>query len=150
MSRMYVLSNTIVGFSTAKTIAEISAAANKVMKIHRIKVSQSTSEADDSTRLKWGTYTATGTGTTVTGNVEPLDKGDSAYGGVAKDDHSGDLSTGESILGREGISMLAGFEKIFLPDSRPVVRGADFFGITTIGDITSVDLEYEIEFEEIG
>lgn len=150
MSRMYVLSNSIVTFTGPKTIAEISAAANKVMKIHRIKVSQSTSETDDSTRLTWGTYTTTGTGTTVTGNVEALDKGDSAYGGVAKDNHTVDISVGEVILGREGISLLAGFEKIFLPQSRPIVRGADFFAISTIIAITSVTLDYEIEFEEMG
>ncbi len=150
MARMYVLSNSIAAFVGGGTIAEISAATNKVLKIHRIKVSQSTSEVDDSTRLNWGTYTTTGTGTTVTGNVEVLDKGDSAYSGVAKDDHSADLSVGESILGREGISMLAGFEKIFLPDSRPVVTGAEFFGLNSVGAISSVTLEYEIEFEEIG
>lgn len=150
MARMYVLSNTIATFTGPKTVVEISAATNKVLKVHRIKVGQSTTETDDSTRLEWGTYTASGTGTPVTANVEAIDPGDSAYGGVAEDNHSADITTGEILLGREGISLLAGFEKIFLPDSRPVVPGAGFFAIQLKDAVTSVTLVYEIEFEEIG
>jgi hypothetical protein len=147
---MYVLSNEITSFAGGGTIAELSCAANKLIYIHRIKFGQSTSETDDSGRLDWGTYTASGTGTTVTGNAKPVDPGDSAYGGVAKDNHTVDLSTGEEILGREGISMLAGFEKIFLPRSRPILVPGEFFGLNEREGITPVTAVYEIEFEEIG
>lgn len=150
MGRMYVLSNEISSFSAAKTIVEIGALTNTVLKIHRIKVGQSSSEVDDSTLLHWGTYTASGTGTPITANIEALDPGDAAFGGTAEDDHSADITTGEIILGREGISLLAGFEKIFLPESRPVVPGAGFFAIQNQAVITAVTLVYEIEFEEIG
>ena len=68
----------------------------------------------------------------------------------AEDNHTADIATGEALIGGEGISMLAGFEKIFLPDSRPVVSGAEFFAIQLLVGITSVTLVYEIEFEEIG
>ena len=150
MSRMYVLSNTIASFTAAKTIVEIGALTNTVLLIHRIKVGQSTSETDDSTLLQWATYTASGTGTDVKSKALPLDPGDAAFGGTAEDDHSSDISTGEVLLGQEGISLLAGFEKIFLPDSRPVVPGAGFFAIQNQGTITAVTLVYEVEFEEIG
>ncbi len=148
--RMYVLSNTIAAFTAAKTIVEIGALTNTVIKIHRIKVGQSTSETDDSTLLQWGIYTASGTGTNVAAKALPLDPGDAAFGGTAEDDHSADISTGEVLLGQEGISLLAGFEKIFLPDSRPVVPGAGFFAIQNQATVTSVTLVYEVEFEEIG
>ena len=147
---MYVLSNTIAAFTGPKTVVEIGALTNTVCKIHRIKIGQSTTETDDSTLLQWGTYTTSGTGTDVSANVEVIDSGDSAFGGTAEDDHSADISVGESIKGREGISLLAGFEKIFLPDSRPVVPGAGFFAIQLLTAITSVTLVYEVEFEEIG
>lgn len=150
MSRMYVLSNTIATFTGPKTVVEIGAATNTLIKIHRIKVGQSTSETDDSTLLEWGTYTASGTGTPITANIEAIDPGDSAFGGTAEDNHSADIATGEIILGREGISLLAGFEKIFLPDSRIVVPGAGFFGLQLQAAITSVTLVYEVEFEEEG
>ncbi len=147
---MYVLSNSITTFIGPKTIAELGALTNTILKIHRIKVSQSTSETDDSTRLSWGRYTASGTGTPITANIETIDPGDAAYGGTAEDNHTVDIATGEIILGREGISMLAGFEKIFLPQSRPVVPGGGFFAIQLLIAIASVTLDYEIEFEEIG
>ena len=150
MPRMYVLQNNIAGFTGPKTVAEISCPSNKLLYVHRIKLGQSTSETDDSTRVEWGTYTASGTGTPVTGNVNPTDPGDAAYGGVAEDNHTVDISTGEQILGAEGISLLAGFEKIFLPRSRPIVPGGGFFGLQLRIGIASVELVYEIEFEEIG
>ncbi len=148
--RMYVLSNFIAAFTGPKTVVEIGALTNTVLKIHRIKLGQSTSETDDSTRVEWGIYTASGIGTNIVANVEVVDPGDAAFGGTAEDNHSTDISTGEVIKGREGISLLAGFEKIFLPDSRPVVPGAGFFGLQLRDAITSVTLVYEIEFEEIG
>ena len=150
MSRMYVLSNTISSFSAAKTIVEIGALTNTVVKIHRIKVGQSTTETDDSTLLQWGIYTASGTGTDVASKVLPVDPGDAAFGGTAEDDHSADISTGEVLLGQEGISLLAGFEKIFLPEARIVIPGAGFFAIQNQSAITSVTLVYEITLEEIG
>lgn len=150
MGRMYILSNTIAAETGPKTVFEISAATNTVIYVHRMSLTQSTSETDDSSLITYGTYTATGTGTTITGNVEAIDPGDSAYGGVAKDDHSVDITTGEIILGREGISLLAGYHKVFLPEERPVVPGAGFFALNLDAAITSVTLVYEIVFEEIG
>ena len=148
MPRRYVLSNTLTTVTAANTLVEIGAAANTVLSIVRIKLTQSTSETDDSALISWGTYTVTGTGTTVTPN--PLDEGDAAYSGTAKDNHTSDIGTGEVIMGQEGISLLAGMEKIFLPGSRPVVPGARFFAINLDSAITSVTLVYEIEFDEIG
>lgn len=150
MARMYVLSNLITTYTGPKTIVEIGCQTNTVIKIHRIKVSQSTTEVDDSARLNWGRYTASGIGTNILVNVETLDPGDTAFGGTAEDNHSTNISTGEIVLGREGISMLAGFEKIFLPESRPVIPGAGFFGMSLLDAVTSVTLVYEVEFEEIG
>jgi hypothetical protein len=150
MSRVYVLSNSITTFTSAKTIAEIGAATNTVLEILRIKVTQATSETDDSTDITWGYYTASGTGTNVAANVEVLDPGDASFSGTAEDNHTVDISTGEVILGREGISTLAGFEKIFLPEARPIIPGGGFFAINADTAITSVTLVYEIEFKEMG
>ncbi len=150
MSRMYVLSNELTAFIAANTVVEIGALTDTVVLIHRIKIDQSTSETDDSTKIEWGRYTATGTGTNIIANVEPIDPGDSAFGGTAKDNHTADISTGEVILGREGISILAGFEKIFLPEARPVIPGGGFFGMHIRAAIDSVTVVYEVTFEEIG
>lgn len=150
MARIYVLSNIITSFTGPKTVVEIGAATNTILKVVRIKVGQSTTETDDSTRLEWGIYTASGTGTDVKAKALPIDPGDAAFSGTAEDNHSADIATGEAILGREGISLLAGFEKIFLPKSQPIVPGAGFFAIQLKDAVTSVTLVYEVEFEETG
>ena len=150
MPRRYVLSNTLTTVTAAETLLEIGALTNTVLSIVRIKLTQSTSETDDSALITWGTYTASGTGTDVKTKALPLDPGDAAFGGTAEDNHTADIATGEVILGQEGISLLAGMEKIFLPGSRIIVPGAGFFGLNLDSAVTSVTMAYEIEFDEIG
>jgi len=150
MGRMYVLSNVLTTVTAANTMFEIGALTNTVCVVYRLGFTQSTSEADDSALITFGTYTASGTGTDVSGLVEALDPGDAAFGGTAEDNHSADIATGEIILGREGISLLAGYSKIFTPAERPVVPGAGFFGFNLDSAISSVSIVYECVFEEIG
>ena len=150
MGRMYVLSNTLTAVTAAETLFEIGALTNTVVVIHRIGLTNSTSETDDSALISYGTYTASGTGTSVVANVEALDPGDAAFGGSAEDNHTVDIVTGEIVLGREGISLLAGYQKIFTPEERPIIPGAGFFGFNLDSAITSVTLAYELVFEEIG
>ena len=150
MGRMYVLSNTLTTVTAANTMFEIGAATNTVVVIHRLGFTQSTSETDDSALISYGTYTASGTGTNIAANVEALDPGDAAFGGTAEDNHTVDLATGEIVLGREGISLLAGYQRIFTPEERPVVPGGGFFGFNLDSAIASVTIAYECVFEEIG
>lgn len=150
MGRMYVLSNTLTAVTAANTLFEIGAATNTVLVIHRIALTNTTTETDDSALITYGRYTASGTGTDVSANVEALDSGDAAFGGTAEDNHTVDIATGEIVLGREGISVLAGYQKIFTPEERPVIPGGGFFGFNLDTAISSVTLAYEIVFEEIG
>jgi len=150
MGRIYVLSNTLTTVTAAETMFEIGALTNTVLYIRRIRFTQSTTETDDSALVTWGYYTASGTGTDISANVEPLDPGDAAFGGTAEDNHTVDIATGEIVLGREGISLLAGFDMTFLPRGRPVIPGAGFFGFNLDSAITSVTIVYSCEFEEVG
>lgn len=148
MSRMYVLSNILSAVTAANHIAEIGVQTNRSVIIHSVSLSQNNSETDEATEIQLATYTASGTGDAVT--AKPLDRGDAAFAGVCKDNHSADLSTGEVILYRKGISLLAGYDKIWTPSARPVIRGGEFFAIKLAIAVASVDLNYEIEFEELG
>lgn len=147
MGRIYSLSGNSTAV-TAATVFEIGAATNTVILIHRIAYTNASSEADDSARVSYGLYTATGTGTAANANV--LDPGDAADSATCKDLHTVDIATGEVILGQEGISILAGYQKIFLPSERPVIPGGSFFGFNLDDAITSTTMAYECIFEEIG
>jgi hypothetical protein len=98
MSRKYILSNVLTAVTAANHIAEIGANTNRSVIIHSVSVSQRDSETDEATEIQIGSYTASGTGDTVT--PAPMQKGDTAFSGVCKDNHSADLSTGEVILHR--------------------------------------------------
>lgn len=148
MSRMYTLSNILTAVTAANHILEIGANANRSVIIHSLSVSQNTSEADDSTEIQIARYTATGTGDTVT--ARPVQEGDTAFSGVCKDNHTVDLVTGEVIKYRKGISLLAGFDKIWTPKARPEIRGGEFWAVMIAIAIASVDINYEVEFEEVG
>lgn len=148
MSRMYVLSNIISGFTAANHIIEIGANANRSVIVHSLSVSQNNSEVDDSTEIQQARYTASGTGDTVV--PRPVQEGDTAFSGVCKDNHTVDLSAGEVIKYRKGISLLAGYDKIWTPRMRPEIRGGEFWAVKIAIAISSVNINYEIEFEEVG
>ncbi len=149
MSRMYIASGQIAAFTGPKHVVELGALANTVLKIHAVSISQATSEVDDSTEIELNTYTTGGTG----GAITPRKLGgtrDAAFGGTAKANMSADATVGEIILYSRGISMLAGFDKIWTPPLRPEVAGGEFFVVNVNAAVTSVTLNYEIEFEEFG
>ena len=150
MGRIYRLTNTLTTVTAAETMFELGALTNTVLIIRRLRFTQATAETDDSALITFGTYTASGTGTDVKSKAVPVDPGDAAFGGTAEDNHTVDISTGEIILGREGISLLAGFEETFLPRGRIVVPGGGFFGFNLDTAIDSVTVAYMVEFEEIG
>ena len=50
----------------------------------------------------------------------------------------------------EGISMLAGFNKIWTPEMRPIIPISGRIVVKTIAAVSSVTIVYTVEFEEIG
>lgn len=148
MGRIYTLSNTLTAVTAANTIFELGALANTPLKIRRIRFTQSDNDTDQRALISWGRYTASGTGTDVKSSVKPIDGGDAGFSGTAEDNHTADISTGEEVLGQEGISMLAGFEMTFLPKGRIKIPGGGFFGFNLKSAISVSDLVYFVELEE--
>ena len=149
MGRMYTASGDIAAFATAGDIIEINASSNEVVKLYSVEVSQSTTEVDDSTEIRISRFATSGTGG-GTPVASPSEVGDAAFGGTLEEASTVDASGTETILISRGISLLAGFSKIWLPEIRPVISPSARIVVKTIGDITSVTLHWELEFEEIG
>ena len=57
---------------------------------------------------------------------------------------------GLAELYSEGISLLAGFQKIWTPDMRPIIPPSGRIVVKTITAVASVTINYVVEFEEIG
>jgi len=149
MGRFYTASDKIASFSTAGDIAQIVAPTDATLRIYSVEISQSTTEVDDSTEIRISRFVTDGLGGgSITAN--PVEKGYAAFGGTILEANSTAATGTETNHLNRGISMLAGFSKIWLPEFRPSVSPGDNFVVKTVGNITAVTLNWEIEFEAIG
>lgn len=147
MGRIY----TAVASSTqavAGDIIELAAPSTSSLKLREVTVTQSDSETDDSTEIKISRFTTSGSGG-GTPTPAPANQGDAASAATVESFNTTDATTGEVELWREGISTLAGFHKIYQPDSRPSIPPSGLIVVKFVGDITSTTLIVSIEFEEI-
>ena len=147
MGRIY----TAVASSTqavAGDIIQLQCPATSMARLREVSVTQPGTEVDDSTEIRISRFATVGSG----GNAitpKPANPGDAASGIIVRAFDTTDASGAEDELWREGISILAGFHKIYQPDSRPAIAPSARIVVKFIGDITSMTLIVSIEFEEI-
>lgn len=147
MGRIY----TAVASSTqavAGDIIQLQCPATSMARLREVMVTQPSSETDDSTEIRISRFATVGSGGSVI-TPKPANPGDAASGIIVRAFDTTDASGAEDELWREGISTLAGFHKIYQPDSRPAIAPSARIVVKFIGDITSVTLIVSIEFEEI-
>lgn len=148
MGRMYVASGDLPTWTAAGDVVELIAPADAIVVLHRLTLQQSTSETDDSTSVllsRVGTSGSGGGAITAT----PLQVGDAAFGGTIEEGNTTD-STGNTVLYNWGMSVLAGLDVIWTPETRPIISPSAALVVTTGDALSSVTLEWTLEFEEIG
>lgn len=146
MGRIY----TAVASSTqavAGDIIQLQCPATSFAKLREVLVTQSNSEVDDSTEIRISRFATVGSGGSVI-TPKPANPGDAASGIIVRAFDTVNASGAEDELWREGISTLAGFHKIYQPDSRPGIAPSARIVVKFIGDITSITMIVSIEFEE--
>ena len=148
MGRKYVASGDIATWTAAGDIVELIAPSDAVVVLHSLSLHQSTSETDDSTSLLLSRVGTSGSGGGAI-TPRPLQVGDAAFGGTCEEANTTD-STGNTVLYNWGWSALAGFDKIWTPETRPVISPSGALVLSTGDALTSVTLEWMLEFEEIG
>jgi len=146
---MYTATGSLATWTAAGDIVEINAPADGIVIIHSVQVTQSTSETDDSTEIRISRFVTSGTGG-ATPTANPMEVGSPAFGGTIEEGSTVDASGTEAELYSEGISLLAGFQKIWTPDMRPIIPPSGRIVVKTIVAVTSVTINYVVEFEEIG
>ncbi len=149
MGRMYTVTGQIATWTAAGDIVEINAPATEIVILHSVQVTQSTSEVDDSTEIRISRFATSGSGG-ATPTANPMEVGDPAFGGTIEEANTTDASGTETELYSEGISLLAGFQKIWTPEMRPVIPPSGRIVVKTIVAVASITLNYVIEFEEVG
>lgn len=147
MGRMYSVVATSTQ-SVAGDILSIEAPATGMCVLHSITVTQSTSETDDSTLIdisRWATVGSGGAAITPA----PMLVGSAASAIVVRAFDTVDASGAQTKLLLEGISLLAGFSKIWTPEARPNIPPSGRIVTKFIGDVTAVTMVVTAEFEEL-
>lgn len=147
MGRIYYVSGSkavtaavdIVGFDTPAT---------GMMVLHELVVTQSDLEADDSCEITISRHTTAGSAGTAT-TPRPQLVGSAASGITVRSFDTTPAAGTETELYREGISTLAGFQKIWTPETRIWVPPSGFLVVKTTGAITSATVVWSATFEEM-
>ena len=149
MGRMYTVVHQGAFGTPAGDVLQIVAGATESVILHSLVITGIT-ETDDSNEVIISRWTTAGSGGTAL-SANPLSLKTAADSATILGFNTVDATTSEVILYREGMSILAGYQKIWTPEARPeidplaliVVR----FGIAWTADPT---LSVTCEFEEIG
>jgi len=110
IGRMYAAAVAAQAQTAAKTLIELASAADGVTLLERAYIGQSTFDTSENLSAKIQRVTTTGTGTTSTSIVAPLQVGDAAFGGVLETNSTAEpIYTSNTILVNQGFNVLSGF-----------------------------------------
>lgn len=159
MGRIYVAKFTEVAVSAAQDLFEIAAPATGIVKIHEWVIGQNTDVGDAAEELLRieevrgdGTVTSGSGGTTVT--PQPIDNGDGAASSTVEANNTTRMVVGTGVLDelqQYTWNVRIGHEKIYVPESRPVIAPSDRWTLAL--DDTPADpitVSGHVIFEEIG
>lgn len=159
MGRMYVTKFTDVAVTAAQDLFEIAAPSTGIVIVHEWGVSQNTDvgdAAEEILRLEEvrgdGTVTSGSGGSTHT--PQPIDNGDAAAGSTVEINNTTRMAAGTGVLdelAQYGWNVRTHFEKVYTPETRPVVTPSDRWTLAL--DDTPADsltMSGYVLFEEIG
>ena len=116
--------------------------------LHDLAVTQSNSETDDSTAIRISRFSIAGSnGTSVT--PRPTSVGHAASGLTVRAFDTTDASGTETILWEEGISTLAGFVKIWTPETRILIPPSGRLVVKFMDDVNSIQMHVSATVEEL-
>ena len=152
MGRMYSATFEEVAVTAVQDLFEVVAAADSVVVVHGLIISQSTDAGDTESEqlnvlIHRGSTSGSG-GTTVT--PAPMNLGDAAFGGTVEANNTTQATEG-TILHAEAFNVMAGLAIWWTPETRPVISPSGRLIVelqTTPAD--SLTMSGTIYLEEIG
>ena len=152
VGRMYTVSNSVAGVTTAIDLLRISAPSDAVVVVHKVIVSQETEFGDAASEqmdIQFHRGSTDGSGG-ATPTARPLEVGDAAFGGTTATGND-TQSTEGVILHVEAANVMAGFVWAATPEERIVLSpsGRLIVELPTAPD-DSIDFRVFAAFEEIG
>jgi hypothetical protein len=135
--------------TAAGDLLQIVAGTTETVILHSLAITGQT-ETDDSNEVIISRFSIDGSGGTAL-NANPLSVKDAADSATILGFPTTDASGTETILYREGFSVLSGYQKIWTPEMRPVIDPTDTLVVRlSIAWTADPTLSVTCEFEEIG
>lgn len=156
MGRMYTVS-TSVSASAAQDVLELIGASNKIVKIHEIKISQSSDSGDaQSEQLRVNVKRFTGAYTSGSGGSSPtprpLDPGDAAATFTAEANNTTQATGGTSVtLIEDSFNVLGpGWHYLPTPEQRIAIAASSAIVVGITAPADALTLQVTATLEEIG
>jgi hypothetical protein len=153
MRGVYEARISIAGLTQAKTLAYLTAPANKVVEILSIEVTNASNETNEQLKCQWNLITSLGTPTGTSITPTKLEQGDQSAGSTVVGDITASEPTYSAsvIQGEKGWASLAGYQFSPIPEERPVVAGGASWGLRNMtAPGSGFDAAVVIRFREIG
>ena len=154
MGRLYTAQFSAVAVSAAQDLFEIVAPADAIVKIHNIRLGQ-TSDVGDAAeeilliKLNSGATTSGSGGGSYT--PVPIELGDAAFGGTCEINNTTQAADGTIVTHHAWPWNVRGpFEIIFEPETRPVLSPSRRCVLTIPAPADALTMMGTITFEEIG
>ena len=154
MGRLYTAQFSAVAVSAAQDLFEIVAPSDAIVKIHNIRLGQ-TSDVGDAAeeilliKLNSGATTSGSGGGSYT--PVPIELGDAAFGGTCEINNTTQAADGTIVTHHAWPWNVRGpFEIIFEPETRPVISPSRRCVLTIPAPADALTMMGTITFEEIG
>ena len=152
IGRMYSLGIGSQAQTTAKTLIEIAAAADMVILVERLQITQTSFDTSENLGAKFEDITTTGTGTDSSGAVTPMQTGTSAYSGALETNCTIEPTYSTAVYLEQGFNVLSGF--LWTPASDDevfVISPSQLAGLRLdVAPSGSMDFSYGCTLREIG
>jgi len=157
--RLYTAQFNAVAATAAQDLFEIAAPADAALKIHDWTVFQ-TSDVGDTAEEILRLETVRGIGSVTSGSggstatAQPIEDGDSAFGGTVEANNTTRMAAGSGTLEtleQYGWNVRLPMEKIYTPETRPVVSPSNRWTLSLpAAPADSLTMSGLVTFEEIG
>lgn len=154
MSRIYTAQFSAVAVSAAQDLFEIVAPSDAIVKIHNIRLGQTSDVGDTAEeilliKLNSGATTSGSGGGSYT--PVPIELGDAAFGGTCEINNTTQAADGTIVTHHAWPWNVRGpFEIIFEPETRPVLSPSRRCVLTIPAPADALTMMGTITFEEIG
>jgi hypothetical protein len=150
MKGVYTSVLKIAGLNSSRTLAYLTAPANKVVEIIGVTVTDESLATNNQMQVAIINITSFNADTHTSVTPTPHEKGDQASGSTTNFNVTANEPTYGSVITQEGAALLVGYRHEPAPEERIYVAPGASIGVKLITTPTAFDCDVRLTFREIG